>query len=194
MSLLLVYNPVAGSGSAEVLIDEHVLPALKDHTVDAILSTEHAGHAGTFVADHVRRHSTASKNLTIILASGDGTLHEIIDHLSSAEIRARVSFVLIPAGTANALYSSLFPPLPSGNIDDVVYKLQSLRLYLSGKYTIRPLAYSRTEFSSSPTTQVNLRIASSCVVTSTSLHASILYDSELLRKDMPGIERHEFSF
>ncbi|KAF7777448.1 hypothetical protein Agabi119p4_3520 [Agaricus bisporus var. burnettii] len=189
MSLLVIYNPVAGSGSAKLLIDEHILPALQpDHTIDGILSTEHAGHAGTFVAEYARDHST--HNLTIILASGDGTLHEIIDSLSLAKAtHGRVSFVLVPAGTANALYSSLFPPASQEMIDDVAYKLQSLRLYLNGKGTVRSLTYSLTEFFPSPTAQVNPRVASSCVVTSTSLHASILYDSELLRKEIPGIER-----
>lgn len=196
MPLLVVYNPVSGSGSAKSLVEEHILPVLKDHNaiIDGIIATEYAGHAGIYVAEYLQEHSTA---LTVVLASGDGTLHEIIDRVlprsppniqHAFSTRPCVSFVLVPTGTANALYSSLFPPVAPEVISTVGYKLQSLHLYLNGKNSV-PLTHCVTSFIPRPISQATPGRTPSCVVTSTSLHASILYDSEALRREVPGLER-----
>lgn len=113
---------------------------------------------------------------TIIVVSGDGTVHELVNHLASSDNpHLNVAFVLIPSGTANALYASLFP-------DSQQDRLQSLQAYLEHRKP-RHLTLATTTISESQSS-----IAS--VVVSTSLHASILHDSEALREQHPGIERY----
>lgn len=191
MVLLVVYNPVCGSGSAQSFLEEHVLPILRHHNkpVDRIIATEYVGHAGTLIADSLKHHPLKT---TVILASGDGTLHEIVNQLSprpeAVSAVPRISLVLVPMGTANALYSSLFPPTVPGDTSTVEYKLQSLRSYLNEGDSI-PLTLCVTTLSPAHDARVGAKTVVSAVVTSTSLHASILHDSEALRKEMPGIER-----
>jgi diacylglycerol kinase family enzyme len=186
MPLLVIYNPVCGSQSAKSLTYDHILPLLsqRNATVDAVIETEYAGHAGSIVAGY----ESEKEELTVVLVSGDGTLHEIVNHCYTST--RRVSFVLIPAGTANALYSSLFPP--SKDSSTVGDKFQSLRAYLDAKKRTIPLTLSVTTFFFAPDSQKSQEPKSvvSAVVTSTSLHASILYDSEELRKEIPGLQRY----
>lgn len=97
--------------------------------------------------------------------------------------------MLVPAGTANALYSSLFPPVKGEDTGSVEYKLKSLRAFLDGKEGV-PLTLAATTLypPTGDSQAVSTRVVSG-VVTSTCLHASILYDSEKLRKEYPGLER-----
>ncbi|KXN87730.1 hypothetical protein AN958_08206 [Leucoagaricus sp. SymC.cos] len=197
MPLLVLYNPVCGSRSSKSFTEEHIIPLLEQHNiaVDSVLATEYPGHAGALVADYLKR---SFADLTIILASGDGTLHEIINNYTPPRrsppndhqvlITPQIFLVLVPTGTANALYSSLFPPTKNEDISSVEYKLQSLRAYLDGKPSV-PLTLSVTTFLPPSDSQVQERTVVSAVVTSTSAHASILHDSEELRKEFPGIER-----
>ncbi|KAK7015067.1 sphingoid long chain base kinase 4, partial [Favolaschia claudopus] len=189
--LLCLYNPASGDGTAKKLLDEHVLPLLQSNgkSVDKVISTEHAGHAGEILVDFVNQHEA---EIVVILASGDGTLNECITGLSSAESTGRsrppkVSFVLVPSGTANALYSTLFPPPPEGPAD-TAYRLLSIQSFLANGKTI-PLTLAITTLSSPPSARKRPQAKISSVVVSTSLHASILKDSETLRKEMPGLER-----
>lgn len=207
MPFLVLYNPVCGSRSAKSFTEKHVLPLLEQHnvTVDAIVATEYAGHAGVLVADYLKR---SAADLTIVLASGDGTLHEIINNYSPprnsspnsyqvllSSIPSRISLIMVPAGTANAMYSSLFPPTKGEDISTLEYKLQSIRAYLVGKTSIPLTLAVTTLLPPASDSQASPRTVVSAVVTSTSAHASILYDSEELRKEFPGIERYiYFSF
>jgi len=69
------------------------------------------------------------------------------------------------------------------------YKLKSLEAFIRDS-NIVPLTLAITTISSPQSTQQSChKVAISAVVTSTALHASILHDSESLRKEMPGIER-----
>lgn len=93
--------------------------------------------------------------IVVVLGSGDGTLNECITTLSSAQLTGaragappKIVFVLVPSGTANALYSTLFPP-PAEGTADVAYRLQSVKSFLAGAKT-RPLALAITTLSSPP--------------------------------------------
>ncbi len=191
MTLLIIYNPVCGSGSAGSFLEEHVLPVLRRYhkNADRIIATDYVGHAGIIIAEHLKQHPL---NVTVILVSGDGTLHEVVNQLApqleALSVLPRISFVLVPMGTANALYSSLFPPTTTEAVSTVDYKLQSLRSYLSEGDLI-PLTLCVATLSSARDAPMTAKIAVSAVVTSTSLHASILHDSEVLRKEIPGIDR-----
>jgi len=193
MTLLAIYNPVCGDGNAKPFFDHHVLPLLSQHgkTVDTLVATEYTGHAGQLLVDILE---STEGDITVILGSGDGTLHEIINILSSASLKGprasapipRLHFVLVPCGTANALYSSLFPP--GAESDSVKYRLQSIHSFILSSHTI-PLTLAIATLSSPPGEKKRPQVAISSVVMSTALHASILHDSESLRKDIPGIER-----
>ncbi|KAJ7694078.1 hypothetical protein B0H17DRAFT_932095 [Mycena rosella] len=186
--LLVLYNPVCGDSTAKSFFDEHVLPLIQKSgkVVAKIASTEHPGHAGKVLVDFLEEHQG---EVAVVLGSGDGTLNECIT--TSAELRKgtppRVLFTLVPCGTANALYSTLFPPTPEGTLD-AAYRLQSVQSFLTGSKTI-PMTLAITTLSSPPSARKRPQVRISAVVVSTCLHASILKDSEALRKEMPGIER-----
>lgn len=166
--LLAIINPVCGHSSASSFFHNHVFPLL--HLPYSVLETQHTGHAEQYIRD-----LPSDPPLTIILGSGDGTLHEIINAFPNRSL----TFVLVPCGTANALYVSLFPP--NDDEDSPEYKLQSLRAFINNA-TPQPLSLaSTTLLSDTPVL--------SSVVVSTSLHASILHHSEALRSSHPGIER-----
>ncbi|PPQ74172.1 hypothetical protein CVT26_006754 [Gymnopilus dilepis] len=167
-NLVAIINPVSGAADAPSFFAAHVRPLLADVTV---VHTTDAGHAPRVLRD-------IQPPPTVVLCSGDGTLHEIITALAPAAL----SFVLVPCGTANALYASLFPPAPGQ--DDVEYKLQSVRAFLRGAPPIH-LSLAATTIAG--------QVALSSVVASTSLHASILHHSEALRKTHPGIERFKIA-
>ena len=86
MPLLVVYNPVSGDSSGGAFFKEHVLPLLKDKNVtpDRVEETTAPGHAGTLVADFLATVSESTEAVSVILGSGDGTLHELINALNNA--------------------------------------------------------------------------------------------------------------
>ncbi|CDO70583.1 hypothetical protein BN946_scf184636.g16 [Trametes cinnabarina] len=195
MPVLVIYNPVSGDRSAEAFFDEHVLPLLAQHgvTPDKVIATESSGHVGSIVADYLLS-TVHAQPLSIVLGSGDGTLHELINELNNAPSSKpfpRIHLALVPCGTANALYSSLFPP--SSQEDPVEYKLKSVKAFVSADPHSVPLNLAVNVLSpphvrppaQAPPKQVSI----SAVVASTSLHASILHDSEALRASDPTIER-----
>jgi hypothetical protein len=193
---LVIYNPVGGDGTAKEFVEGHVLPLLKtsDVPIAKIVGTEHAGHAGAVAFEFI--DSTVPGPLDIIVASGDGTIHEIISTIAlapsyknrSPETSAQVNLVLVPCGTANALYSSLFLPKP--NDDPVQYKLRGIHAFIKKTKRV-PLTIAITDILTQPAGKGTNREKAtvSAVVTSTSLHASILHDSEALRAEIPSIER-----
>ena len=196
--VLVIYNPTGGDRTAKEFVEGHVLPLLKTSNVpiSKIVETEHAGHAGTAAFEFV--DSTVSGPLEIIVASGDGTIHEIISTIAlapsyknrSPSIPTQVNLVLVPCGTANALYSSLFLPKP--NDDPVQYKLQGIHAFIKRAKPV-PLTLAITDILTQPAGKglvpVREKATISAVVTSTALHASILHDSEALRAEIPSIER-----
>ncbi|PPQ90125.1 hypothetical protein CVT25_012294 [Psilocybe cyanescens] len=169
--LVAIINPASGHNAAEQFFADHVLPLLDN--VDHVLTTNAAGHAEQFIRD-------LPDPLTVVLGSGDGTLHEIINALPNRLI----TFVLVPCGTANALYASLFPP--KDDQETTAYKLQSVQAFIN-KATPVHLSLASTSISGSPTASL------SSVVVSTSLHASILHHSEALRQTHPGLERFKIA-
>ena len=189
MVLITIYNPVCGTAAAKAFFDDHVLPLLIDHSiaVHRTFATEYCGHAGEIVRDLLVDQE--EDKLQVILLSGDGTLHEIVNCLSSRPVpqtNRTLSLILVPCGTANALYSSLYPP-DSYQPKNGPYELQSLFAYVSSAPHMNPLRIAvNTMFSppSSPLAEVL-----SAVVTSTCMHAAILHDSEKLRWEYPGLDR-----
>lgn len=197
MPLLVLYNPVSGDRSSKAFLDEHILPLLKqsDITPDSVLETDTGEDAGKTVVQFLSSISDDSQPVDILLCSGDGTLHELINVLNNTPTNRpfpRINLVLVPTGTANALYSSIFPPSPTE--DPLAHKLKAVHTYVSKQHRLIPLNLAVSVISPPPVATPGLPLAPkkvciSAVVVSTSLHASILHDSEALRASDPSIER-----
>ncbi|KAF9557672.1 hypothetical protein CPC08DRAFT_620534, partial [Agrocybe pediades] len=113
---------------------------------------------------------------TVVIGSGDGTIHDLIN----AKYPLPLKLVIVPSGTANALYASLFHPVQPQD------RLRSVDAYLNKSVPI-PLSIARTTITASQNPILSV------VVVSTSLHASILHHSEALRKEHPGLERFKIA-
>ena len=192
--VLVLYNPVCGDGSTQSFFETRVLPLLQNHgniAIDNVVRTERPKHAGTVVVDFINNVQPvrAATVLTIVLGSGDGTLQEIIDAVCSLSgPQPEIRFVLVPCGTANALYVSLFPASHQDELTDDAYKLKALNAFITGSKTV-PLYTAVVTLSPAPSSPRPPTIVFSVVVVSTSLHAAILHDSESLRTKFPGLER-----
>lgn len=198
MPLVVVYNPVSGDRNGAQLTTETILPLLTSHglTPDKVAATEHAGHAGTLLLSYISGLAPPERaeGITLVLVSGDGTLHEIVNALHSARAQQdgpfpRLRIVLLPGGTANALHATFFPPSSA----EPTTTHSSLLNFLSATPRLVPLTLALTTIAPpgpgpGPSTTVV-----SAVVTSTSLHAAILHDSEALRASVPGIERFKIA-
>lgn len=199
-ALLVIYNPVCGHGDGQALFEGTVLPMLRDagRIPDKIVATTHSGHAGEVVVEFLQQ---TTGPVSIVLGSGDGTLHEILCALHAAAVPQadrHITFALVPCGTANALFSSLFPITPAEDEQLKASKTHSLRALLSSKPKSgqsRPLRLAKTSFLAARDIAPTLSTPSSvaAVVTSTSFHAGILHDSESLRASNPGIERFKIA-
>ena len=198
MPLIVVYNPACGDRNGTQLTTETVLPLLASHglTPDKVAVTEHAGHAGTLLLSYISGLTPSERveGITLVLVSGDGTLHEIVNALRGARAEQDGPFpslriVLIPAGTANALHATFFPPSSAPDAEPTL--LASLLTFLSATPRLVPLTLALTTIS--PGTAPEQTTVVSVVVTSTSLHAAILHDSEALRASVPGIERYKIA-
>ncbi|KAH8117151.1 ATP-NAD kinase-like domain-containing protein [Phellopilus nigrolimitatus] len=193
--LLLISNPKCGDERGQSFVQEHVIPLLADHglSISKTVVTNAPGHAGEEVLRFLDEHKKYTA-VSLILSSGDGTLHEIVNAVHSVGYATfqrpiMLSIALVPNGTANALYSSLFPPVQSER-DSATYKLQSLISLIENRQNLAPLTIAKTVIRSS---DAYMATVFSAVVTSTSLHASILYDSENLRSDIPDLSRFKIA-
>ena len=198
MPLIVVYNPVSGDRNGAQLATDTILPLLTSHglTPDKVAATEHAGHAGPLLLSYINGLTPPERaeGITLVLVSGDGTLHEIVNALHGARAEQDGPFpslriVLIPGGTANALHATFFPPSSSSSAEPAL--LSSLLAFLSPSTPrLVPLTLALTTI---PGTAAPPGGVVSAVVTSTSLHAAILHDSEALRASVPGVERFKMA-
>ncbi|KAI0253900.1 ATP-NAD kinase-like domain-containing protein, partial [Lactifluus subvellereus] len=218
MPIIVVYNPASGDRSAKSTTETTILPLLTSHNLipDRVAATEHVGHAGTLLISYIEGLSSAARaqGITLVLVSGDGTLHEIVNALYNARAKQQdcppfpsLRIVLIPSGTANALHATFFPPSSTPDAEPTL--LASLLSFLSATPRLVHLTLAHTTISppsapeaggerspsssSTTTSESESESVVSVVVTSTALHASILHDSEALRASVPGVERFKLA-
>lgn len=200
MPLIVVYNPVCGDRKGAQLTTGTILPLLNTHGFppDKVAGTEYQGHAGILLLSYISGLSSSERTegITLVLVSGDGTFHEIVNTLYGARAEQDGPFpslriVLIPAGTANALHASFFPSSTPSDAEPKL--LSSLLTFLSATPRLLPLKLAHTTISAQEGTPAAPTTVLSAVVTSTSLHAAILHDSEALRASVPGIERFKMA-
>ena len=203
--ILLIVNLNSGDGiAAKRLIDDIVCPMLDSAKIDFSLHvTASAQEAGDLVEEHIASIPNP-ETPTILVAGGDGTLHDLVNVLHSripaSGVFPDVNFVLLPTGTANALYYSFcssitsdptHPSIPNGTKEEDLLKLRSLVAYI-GKARRRAIGVARTSIYESNSSQPMLTILS-IVVNSTSLHAATLDSAEKYRSTIPGIERFKLA-
>ncbi|WFD35779.1 hypothetical protein MCUN1_002641 [Malassezia cuniculi] len=197
MEVHVVYNPTAGTGAAPAILEEFVRPRLLSwlgkHIANPEISThethsaESAGEIGTKIG------SSSASVLTIVVIGGDGTAHELLDGIVSAERndatrpRHEVQLVIVPTGTANALFHSLFGPGAGENGLSDEERLFGLDSLIEGGNPehLRPVTLLGVQHSNEPDAQTHHGL----VISSHALHAAIVRDSEALRKEIPDVSR-----
>jgi diacylglycerol kinase family enzyme len=93
--LLVIINPVCGSGNGKEFVHEHVLPLLKPTPPTSVFETDRAQHAGELVLGFLKKNNIRA--VTVVIASGDGTVHEIINTVQEiAGEPYEIDFVLVP--------------------------------------------------------------------------------------------------
>lgn len=101
--LLVISNPVCGARTGHAFVTDHVVPRLAaaSRPIDALITTDSAGHAGRAVVEYLE--TRPEEQLDVVLSSGDGTLHEVVNAVRDHGGNRQVRLVLVPSGTANAL-------------------------------------------------------------------------------------------
>ncbi|WRT69086.1 uncharacterized protein IL334_006069 [Kwoniella shivajii] len=201
-TLHIIVNPVAGHGQGPHFVEENVIPILRHLLIPyQIHTTSSPGDAGN-IGQYLTRSFDGGATIRLAIVGGDGTFHELIEGVQDVT-GIKWEVVLLPFGTANALFSSLFPPstplspssldlissMPFPLSDGIQHQLSSLFSYLTKSPSIN-LPITQTTLS---TKAAICEKFSSHVVLSTSLHAAILHDSEALRESHPGTERFKIA-
>lgn len=115
--LPLILNPMAGT-SADL---EQLRAALERHWELEILATERAGHARELAAGVCRAGKPH-----LLVAGGDGTIHEAINGLADEGFPAALGAV--PLGTGNDLARSLYACEDKLQIIDILARRQTQRI------------------------------------------------------------------
>ncbi|KAG9001687.1 hypothetical protein FRB90_011557 [Tulasnella sp. 427] len=202
--LLVIVNPASGSKQAIIDVGAFVLPLLKGINY-RLATTESPGHAGVIAREFIE----SGEGSSVLVAGGDGTVHEVANALvlNDHRPRADITLVLFPSGTANALYASLYSKvapnplhqhlIPSDTDVQTSYRLKSVLAFVhsvrsakdseQSKPSSRQLSLALTEILDHSGEAVERLVG--IVVNSTALHAAILHTAEQLRESIPGLER-----
>jgi diacylglycerol kinase family enzyme len=182
--MLIISNPNAGDKSGPALLKDVVLPFLERQLPSIkvqLKETTAPGDSGLLARDYLEKYSLGElqEDPVIMVSGGDTTVHEMIEKIASMPVKRRAKLVLIPSGTANAMYHSMFPPksregfingLPSPlrqeaeqATEQARSKLYSVLCFLSNG-PIKPLQGTRTSIIDKDDQVVNQNW--SCVVVS----------------------------
>ncbi|XP_067936065.1 sphingosine kinase 1-like [Watersipora subatra] len=132
--ILVLLNPVAGKGFAKKLFDEKILPMLKEaEMVYQLIVTERNGHGM-----EIARTIDLTELCGLVIVSGDGLLHEVLQGLMSrpdAEQAIQTPIGILPAGSGNALCCTL--NYAAG--EPFAYDILVHSTYLLLKRTLKPM-------------------------------------------------------
>ncbi|GAA5948908.1 hypothetical protein JCM3765_003948 [Sporobolomyces pararoseus] len=204
----IVMNPKSGHGYSSALLNDVVKPLLKPFEELGYFHLRISETMGKNDGERVGREiitQSEGKDTTVIVLGGDGTVHEVLNGAVLSEQGEpqrggpNLDLVLIPTGTANAMYYHLFPPesplYPQSTPLSPFYSLVAfLRRFATTSSPLPlPLALNSIDrppnSSSSPIPPPTL----TSVVTSAALHACLLHDAEELRETHPGLERFKIA-
>lgn len=183
----VVINPASGARKTEDIYTNDISPLLQQYEASLNIIEHRTASEGDGIRigkDIASKSTSKDDTITIILLGGDGTTHEILNGIVGYRnercfIPCHFNLVLVPTGTANALYASLYP---EEKTDSETYKLLNLKAFLSDSEQKHSLALTQVSIDGGESSIAHL-------ITSHALHASILADSEALRSTYPGIER-----
>lgn len=186
----IVVNTHAGSGQASELV-KALIRLIADHDVDYATHETLSENDGFRIAKSMLHNTAVPLSGTVIaIVGGDGTIHELVNGIMQLEPHATtrgVRFAVVPAGTANAVYHSLFPETckDPANFD----RFLSVKEALKPTSSLAPLTICRIS------TITTRKPVYSCVVTSTCLHADILETASTkeMREQYPGVERFKIA-
>lgn len=184
MHVAVVRNAVAGHGAAPALYDARVAPWLRSVVHGDLASVKIYATEPEHGARRIGAALAHEPPSLLVVLGGDGTLHELLEGLLGARSRLSrpVHVVLVPTGTANALYASLYRPTVPEAAESDAWRLLALA--------------ARTTAPAQALTVLRVHTPAAhlaCVVTSHALHAAILRDSEALRAEHPGVERFKMA-
>lgn len=191
----IIYNPLAGRGLAKVWLDGLILPLLKftgsSYEVHQSLPPDLNDFNHQNLYQSIFDQSThPGLNQRVMILGGDGTTSDFLNQILRFDGQSlqlpSFQLILIPLGTANALFFSIHPKVK--DLSKTRHVLTSLLLalfssteteddHLSGS---RPLPLSHLRILQ-PNSQVVCHQALAHVVASTALHASILHTADQLR-------------
>ncbi|GAA5987187.1 hypothetical protein JCM10908_001853 [Rhodotorula pacifica] len=211
---VVISNSHAGARKATELWEDVVAPLL-DYALPPsvvfdgkVLHTASAGD-GERIGRELRKaqqeQHAAAQRLVLLVLGGDGTVHEVLNGLLLDEngnkqaLAESAELVLIPAGTANALYYHTFPPeSPSFPLETPTSAFYSLLSFLqNGSATsssdhLQPITLALNTLPATATPSPSKRVLTT-VVSSAALHACLLHDAEELRETHPGLERFKIA-
>jgi len=110
--ILVVINPYSGNKKAWTIWETLVLPTLQKNMIPyELCKTTRANYAHDFVAKFDRFYEISC----IMIISGDGLVHEVVNGLAKRtsnpsqllNLLARIPMAIVPAGTSNGLSASL---------------------------------------------------------------------------------------
>ncbi|GAA5929937.1 acylglycerol kinase family protein [Sporobolomyces koalae] len=194
----LVLNPKSGHGYATALLDDVVKPLLAPFVQDLRVWETLAENDGERIGREIIQ-ARGGQDTTVIIFGGDGTVHEMLNGavLPKESKPSRLDLVLIPCGTANALYYHLFPPeAPEYPVSSPHSPFYSLLAFLRGQAQPLPLplALNTIRHAAAEGAQREpVPPVLTSVVTSGALHACLLHDAEALRSSHPGLERFKIA-
>ncbi|CDW97703.1 hypothetical protein, partial [Sporisorium scitamineum] len=223
----IVVNPASGSKLATSLAEQHVRPLLlsslgstssEDVRIRQTESAADGVRIGSEIAHDWHNSDTEDGSaLDLVLIGGDGTTHELLNGLylsqSDGEVSQRggksslqIRLAIVPGGTANALYSAMYPSdwtqevqhqvATANTIEDLSTSV--LEVMLKSVRSLASSISSKTEqLAALPLMLNHLESGDdeqwliSHLVTSHALHAAILHDADTpeMRAQHKGIER-----
>ncbi|KAF0045463.1 hypothetical protein F2P81_001992 [Scophthalmus maximus] len=104
--LLLLVNPFSGRGQAMQWCQTHILPMIREANISYnLIQTERQNHARELI-----REISLPEWDGIVIVSGDGLLHEVINGLMERpdwELAIKIPVSILPCGSGNALAGSV---------------------------------------------------------------------------------------
>ncbi|GAA6059739.1 hypothetical protein JCM10212_001947 [Sporobolomyces blumeae] len=216
----IVVNEQAGHQLASLYLDTVILPLLEPFfprvDIDYTSSQTHAAQDGERIGRQIgEKVERDARETVVVVLGGDGTVHEVLNgaflRRDGSLRQLDLDIVVIPCGTANALYYHLFPPeSPTYPTDTALSPFYSVVSFVR-RYAAPPSDSRRRKPPSSLPLALNALIPPlslstdkrrpsspatptlTSVVSSAALHACLLHDAEQLRATVPGLERFKLA-